>query len=305
MRSLTFVLLVIVLSGCGQTTTNGQADTENDSNLVLVEETPEHLIKPEYKPFDRSVIKSDLKSKIEKGEPLIVHIMIPLCDNFHQGIVPVNDQLGDGMNLRTNLYWGAGYGVKTHFSRSADWKQIYNHKDVDSNILERVVFEKTFENNAKVILIADAFRGDRMLECLEYFFRSLSGEMLDSFIVNESTFYTNSGADLLAFNGHNGLMDTDVDLIVNKDGKYRDAVVIACASDYYFDKKLNYVNAYPLVTTTNLLAPEAYVIKAVIESWALQKTEEEIRLSAGDAYHNIQQCGQRGARALFRTGWVE
>lgn len=55
--------------------------------------------------FNREEIKINLQNKILQKQPLIVHVFVPLCDNDNQGIVPVSASLGDGQNLKTNLYW--------------------------------------------------------------------------------------------------------------------------------------------------------------------------------------------------------
>ena len=46
--------------------------------------------------------------------PKSIHIIVALCDNEFQGIVPVSDLLGNGREPGTNLYWGALFGVKTN-----------------------------------------------------------------------------------------------------------------------------------------------------------------------------------------------
>ena len=112
-----------------------------------------------------------MKKKIDDQQPLVIHVFVPLCDNDNQGIVPVNKTLGDGLNLRTNLYWGALYGVKTHFKKQKDWKLLSAEKDIDQNVLERVIFQKKYSNGAQVYLIADAYRGDRMKICLEDYYK--------------------------------------------------------------------------------------------------------------------------------------
>ena len=38
----------------------------------------------------RSTILNYLEQKIKKGEPLVAHVLVPLCDNEHQGIVPTS-----------------------------------------------------------------------------------------------------------------------------------------------------------------------------------------------------------------------
>lgn len=228
----------------------------------------------------------------------MVHVFVPLCDNEHQGIIPVNASLGNGMNLQTNLYWGARYGVKSHFKSLPAWKLLVSNKDPRPDILERVVFIKTQADGTLVYLIADAFRGDRMQACLEGFFAALAGSRPDS------AYLLYGYPDLVAFNGHNGLMDNlDLDTETDRDSLRKDAVVIACASHSWFRERLSFAGGYPLVTTTNLMAPEAYVLEAVIDSWAQLKPEGEVLDAAGRAYHRYQQCGEKGARRLFTGGW--
>ena len=87
----------------------------------------------------------------------VTYSLVALCDNASQGIVPVPASIGDGDNPKTNLYWGCGYGLKTFFKKSADWKLISTTK-VDSIILERLLF---FNKTQNVYHIAEAYRGNR------------------------------------------------------------------------------------------------------------------------------------------------
>ena len=125
-----------------------------------------------FEKFSREKILQNLKEKRKQSKPFSIHFLVPLCDNENQGIVPVNKQLGDGLNLKTNLYWGAGYGIKTY-----------------------------------------------------------------------------------------------------------------------------------LLMTTNLLAPEAYVIGNCIDAWAKLQDGAQIRLSTAKGYNQYQKCGINGAKRLFQTGW--
>ena len=253
--------------------------------------------------FRRDTIIAGLNNKIKNGDALIVHIFVPLCDNDNQGIIPTSKSLGNGLNLKTNLYWGAGYGIKTHFKRKKDWKLVYQQYNTDSNILERVVFFKVFSNHAKVYLIADGYRGDRMEQCLDDYLNSLVGTKKDLLNIENKQIGINSHSDLLIFNGHNGLMDVDMDLIYNEDGIFRDAAVISCVSYDYFANHLKCLKAYPLVTSVSFLPPEAYVAEGIINSWALMKTNEEIRLAAGDAMYRVHKKSRKAMRAMFKTGW--
>lgn len=250
---------------------------------------------------DSSIAK--LKKKYTTHSPIVIHVFVPLCDNEHQGIVPVNKSLGNGLNLTTNLYWGAGFGIKSFYKFRTNWKLLQSHKNIDSNVLERVVFRKYY-NNTPVYIVADAYRGDRMKACLVAYFNSLSGNYTNTITIDSVVINVADKADLVVFNGHNGLMDEYVPITKNKSCLAQDAVAIACVSRPYFEPYFKKYKVYPLVTTAHVLAPEAYALNGVIESWLQLKSGEACRFAAGDAYNNIQKCGQRGARNLFRTGFI-
>ncbi len=294
---LVITFLLFVFSGCDM-----KSQTDSQIKAQKNDSTTSYQVF-ECKTFIRDSIRVKLQKKINNSQPLFVHIFVPLCDDIHQGIVPTNSSLGDGMNLKTNLYWGAGYGIKTHFKRQKDWKLIKDTLNIDSNILERVVFYKTFSNSAKVYIIADAYRGDRMPECLTDYFNSLAGINKSSISIGNEEIMTNGNADFLIFNGHNGLMDVRMPIINTIDGIQRDAAVIACASKSYFIEYFKCTRSYPLITTNDLLPPEAYVAKAIINSWALMKTDNEIRISASDAMATVHHKSKKAMHYMFSTGW--
>ena len=299
MKYIVYILLV-VLSSC-------QSKEEVVSEITVAEPKPVVEIQPEPAPlgqFERTEIKERLQSKIKEKSALYIHVFVPLCDNEHQGIVPVNKTLGDGFNPRTNLYWGALYGVKTHLKKHADWKLIHSEEkpNNDEIILERIVFEKS-QNGQKIYLVADAYRGDKMKDCLLDYMNSLAGISKGNIDVNSLQIGINGNADLLIFNGHNGLMDVTIPIIENKDKVKKDAIAIACASHGFFSPQLEYSGGYPLVMTTNLLAPEAYVLEAVVSEWARGSDGVAVADAAGRAYNEYQKCGYRGARRLFKSGW--
>ena len=287
--------------GCGKSQVKpegNQNKTANSDSLVTQKqpsvEIPKH--------FSRDSIYQRLALKKEKNELRIIHVLVPLCDNENQGIVPVNKSLGDGLNLRTNLYWGAGYGIKTHFTRSNTWVTKSSVLNPQKAILERVVFKHRSQN---ILIIADAYRGDSMLACVTNYFKEIAGLVKDSCVVDSVKIMFGAQTDLVVFNGHNGLMDVSIDPIRSVDGYLKDAIAIACASHDYFAPHLNLSGGYPLVMTSNLLAPEAYILHYVLDQWVENKSEEEIRMAAGQGYHDIQKCGLKGASNLFVTGWDE
>ena len=92
-----------------------------------------------------------------------IHTFVALCDNENQGIYPVSKDLGNGQSPRLNLYWGALYGVKTHFEKStSDWSFVKSEKH-DSILLERVIFKHKTKN---VYMVADAYNGMFIKKCI-------------------------------------------------------------------------------------------------------------------------------------------
>lgn len=171
------------------------------------------------------------------------------------------------------------------------------------NLLERVAFERTLASGQKVYLIADAYRGDRMKECLEDLFGAISGRKKGKTRIENEEFHLYNQADLIAFSGHNGLMDVDIPPPSNIDGIYKDVAVIGCISYDYFKGPLAKAGGFPLVTTTGLMAPEAYVLEGIFNAWAEGQAPAEIRMAAARKYHEYQKCGLKGATRLFKTGW--
>jgi hypothetical protein len=104
---------------------------------------------------------------LAQAPPRTVHVFVALADNINQGIVPVAKILGNGEDALHNLYRGSAYGVKTFFSRSADWQLISSGEKPKDELLERCVFK---HRTANVYLIADAYRGREIQTAIQNFF---------------------------------------------------------------------------------------------------------------------------------------
>jgi hypothetical protein len=231
----------------------------------------------------------------------VIHVLVALCDNENQGIVPVPEFLGNGEDAARNLYWGAAFGVKTFFSKSASWTKIAEIKNPSANVLERIVFKHKTEN---VYLVADAYRGSRMRETIDDFFAAMAGAKRENVEAQNQTLQIFGTANLVAFVGHNGLMDFSLENQPSKrDDERRDAVILACASRSYFTEPLRKTSAKPLLWTTNLMAPEAYILHDALEGWARGETDAQIRLRAAQAYGKYQKISLKAAQNLLVTGW--
>ncbi len=233
----------------------------------------------------------------------MVYVVVALCDNVNQGIVPVPAALGNGEDPGRNLYWGARFGVKTFFRRSRDWQLVSETRGPRPEVLERLVFKHKRQD---AYLVADAYRGAEIKRATLDFLEAAAGASRQTVAVGAETYGLSSGAarHLVAYVGHDGLMDFQLPRLPQKaDAAERDAVVLACASKQYFTAPLRAAGARPLLWTTNLMAPEAYVLGAALEGWLANEEGGQVRERAAKAYHSYQKCGLRAARGLFASGW--
>jgi len=237
--------------------------------------------------------------------PRTVHVFVALADNRSQGIVPVAAVLGNGEDANRNLYWGSAYGVKTFFTRSSDWQLVTTQAGPKAEIIERCVFKHRASN---VYLVADAYHGNQMRQAIIDFLDASAGANPETVSVKAGqkpvVFRAGGGANLVAYIGHDGLMDFQLSsLPKQKNGGWRDAIILACVSKAYFGQALYASGAYPLLWTNGLMAPEAYTLKSALDGWILKESNAQIRERAAAAYQKYQKCSLSAARKLLTTGW--
>jgi hypothetical protein len=122
------------------------------------------------------------------GHPVVIHVIVALCDNLHQGIVPVPKRLGNGQDARSNLYWGAAFGVRLY-------------------------------------IVADAWDGAEIKSAIQTFLTMAGGDASERVSLrrgskeskdNKEDVITAGGSShVVAFVGHDGLMDFSLSLPAN------------------------------------------------------------------------------------------
>jgi len=231
-----------------------------------------------------------------------IHVYVALCDNMYQGIVPVNEELGNGQSPRNNLYWGAAYGVKSFFRYiDDDWQLVKTLESSNPHILDRILFKHI---NEDIYMLAEAYDGKYIKECITDFLSAVNNHNEVEVQHMSQGLKFGGGADLIAYIGHDGLMDFNLNLAftLNK-MKPKDVIVLACFSKEFFAPHLQEARANPILWTTNLMAPEAYTLEAAIDGWILNESGKEIEERAAQAYNRYQKCGIIGARSLFTSGF--
>ncbi|QCX37983.1 hypothetical protein FF125_05865 [Aureibaculum algae] len=236
------------------------------------------------------------------GQTKTIHTFVALCDNINQGIVPVPKSLGNGQDTKNNLYWGATYGVKSYFkNKTSDWNLVSTFASNNPIILERILFK---HKSIDVYMLADAYDGEKIKTCIEDFLKASNGQKPITITHDKMSLDFGGSADLVSYIGHDGLMDFDINITYKStETTKKDAIVLACYSKNYFSSELKSAKANPILWTTHLMAPEAYVLKAALDGWIHNETGKQIDERAAQAYHKYQKCGIKGARNLFTTGF--
>lgn len=242
---------------------------------------------------DLTRAKARLAEDVSQGKPLIAHVTVALCDNASQGIVPVGNGLCEGDVPEKNLYWGALYGTKTYFAKHKDWTKIELPKPTDKRILDRVAFHRTLDYEGVLVpvyVVADAWKGKEIRSAMTHFLEKTSGH--EETIVLSESLQVNENAHIIAYIGHNGLMDFSLPK-ANGDKDFHSAssaIILACKSDVYFDGILSETNTHKLLTTSGIMAPEAYTLEAAITRWFSGGSAEETHLAASTAYSQYQKA---------------
>lgn len=210
-----------------------------------------------------------------------IRVFVALADNASQGIAPVPAKIGNGDDAASNLYWGASEGFKSVFGRSKSWKLEKTETDPSTEILERRTYKHSSQDCR---LVAEAWRGKNIRECLEVFLAAL-----------HSPDY-----GLVAYIGHNGLMDGSIPVSAQPPAaKPCDAIILCCISGRYFQPHLDAAKARPVLTTTQLMYPGSFLLRDALDVWLRHGSRAEIRQAAGRAYATNQSISVKAASGVF------
>lgn len=214
------------------------------------------------------------------AKPKQVKVFIALCDNKTQGIIPVGAKIGNGDDPEANLYWGCSDGFGSLFARSARWKIVKKETDISPQILRRL---SLLHVDGDVEISADAYRGSEMKPCLTDFEAAA----------------TAGTYDLVAFIGHNGLMDFQLEPPKAAAGNHTEVIVLCCISDRYFSERLKALGCRPRLMTSQLMYPGAFLLDAALQRWKAGGSDGAVRDAAAAAYAKNQKISIRAAKGIF------
>lgn len=128
------------------------------------------VLTPDAVDFETALVRM-----IQKRRRLTATIHVALFDQHRAGS---RRTFADGDNPSTNLYWGALFGLETHFANAAGWRRAYTDDGDGAGILRRVVFHRIAEptpdwrargvtERFDVYVLANAWPSSRIVDAME------------------------------------------------------------------------------------------------------------------------------------------
>jgi hypothetical protein len=245
-----------------------------------------------------------IAERVRSGGVLTVHMVVPLC---HEDQVACGGmRAGAPGDLAHNLYWGAVFGHDRFLSRKASaWRRI-GGSEVTGSHLARSVFGRSFAGAPfgraepiDVVVVLDAFHGDAIDAVVDRFFAETERGA-------EVTF-TSSGTarrlsvDVVGYAGHNRMLDGKQAPAIGPVATRRPvpSFVLACRSHQTFAGPLAARGSSLLVAARDLVAPEGYVLDAVVDGLARNEAAASIRQRAVRAYAHWQHLEPKVAGTIF------
>jgi hypothetical protein len=249
---------------------------------------------------------ASVRRDLERGQPLVVRVVVPLCHNAQ--IDCGSAAAGKPGSLKTNLYWGAIFGARRFLDRrGSGWQRLEVSSDPEPGVLERVVYRRKVspkpwriarDRPIEQIVVLEAVHGDAIDSAVGKLWSTASAGATISFM--DAGRARRLPVHVVGYTGHNRMMDGL--RLPEVSAPSRTAVpsfVLACYSESYFSEALKRVGSRPLVMTRALMAPEGYVLDAVLRGLAENDSERGLRQRAVAAYAKWQKLSPGAASTIF------
>jgi len=237
------------------------------------------------------------------GKPLVVEVHVPLCDNTI--IACGNAKLGDGDNPDTNLYWSTTPGFGEWFARrGAGWKRVLRQKagaTGDRDVLAVHVYRRAVAAPAswkkrgvpetfELDVVVHGWRGSAIDRALAAYAADVSGGPARTLVLDDTSRLDAGGAaQLVAYVGHNRLMDLERFEWPAPPAAAKGTIAIACSTAPYMEAEVSAATRVPLLMTRDLLFANAAPLEAAVLAFASGGDYARIRRDATAAYAEVQE----------------
>jgi hypothetical protein len=245
---------------------------------------------------------------VRAGLPFVTLVIVPLCNNAQ--IACGGGKAGDPSALDGNLYWGRGFGVRRFLDvMPKTWERIAT-RGANGHVLEEVVYRRYVSSKfwdrgsdrtpVEQLLVLRAVHGDEIDRAVDDFMALAEHGGYATFREQAQTHERRVLVHVVGYAGHNRLMDGKK-LAQGRQNNpaATPSFVLACRSDAYFSSALRAVGSEPLVMTRDLMAPEGYVIEALVRALGDRVSESMLRARVVSAYAEWQRIPERTASLIF------
>jgi hypothetical protein len=247
---------------------------------------------------------------LSAGKPLVVEVHVPLCERT---IIDCgNQKLGDGDNPDTNLYWSTTPGFGEWFSRrGSGWKRVVHRRDLDADVLALDVYRRTMRTPAawkkrgapatyELDIVVHGWRGKSIDRALAAYARDVSGGPARTIALDDkSTLDAGGAAQIVAYVGHNRLMDLDTYAWPKPGAAVQGTIAIACHTAAYMESTVAGSTRVPLLMTRDLLFSNAAPFEATVLAFAAGNDYAAMRLDATTAYADVQKDSVKRLWGVF------
>jgi hypothetical protein len=235
----------------------------------------------------------------------VILVHVALCDSSQ--IACGGQGAGDPASLDKNLYWGRAFGVRRFFDETArGFERVGTRRASSGVVLEELVYRRVvpargwrLEPDATVeqVVVLRAFHGAAIERATDEFF--LTAAEARHVTLELDGVALRLPVHVAGYAGHNRLMDGHRLPSVEHPTTSVPAFVFACRSHQYFSEALSAAGSKPLVMTRDLMAPEGYVIEAVVNGLGENLPLVALRERVVRAYAKWQRIPERVARSIF------
>jgi hypothetical protein len=246
-------------------------------------------------------LQDRMATDILAGQPIVVQVHVPLCDN--RIIACGNRKLGDGDNPKTNLYWGTSGGFEGWFGRRrSGWKEVYRSEGDGTDVLQVVVWRREVSPGESlrkrgvkvrfpVYVVAYAWRGTSIDKAVTAYLDDLLGAQARVLPDGAGGQISAGGAaHVVAYVGHNRWMDYedydwgDVREHAGAAGAIKGNIAIACLTGAYLAEPLSSAEHVPLLMTSDFLFAGAHAFEGAVSAFVEGGSYYAIRDGAATNY---------------------
>jgi hypothetical protein len=238
-----------------------------------------------------------LAAQVKRKAPVVVQLHVALCDN--QVLECGGRGLGDGDNLRTNLYWGTSEGFAGWMQqRESAWHLVKTLPGGAPEILQIRVYRRGITPSAALralgvttpfdaYLVAFAWRGKSIDDAIAQFAAELFGDQPRVFEVDGVKLQAGAAAQIVGYVGHNRWMDRP-DFpwrkLFHVPAQRKGVLAVACYSRAYLKQAVVESHNVPLLFTNDFVMASSGAALGAINVALGGGSLEEIRRGGANGY---------------------